>query len=78
MTGFIDRIVIDVDDLHALHGSIPLRPLHGNQITVFHGYALRIRCLEYGITIPHIRRHAICQNIDVIALAFYRQLVMRQ
>ena len=69
MTCLIHLIVIDINDIHALNQCTSFRTPHRCNIFIFQGYAIAVCSLKNFIAIACVRRHSVCQNLQVTVTA---------
>ena len=78
MTSFIDRIMIDIDHIHALDEGTPLCPLHSDQVRILQCNGSRIRGLQNLFPVIGIRINAIREHGKSIRLLRNSELLMRE
>ena len=77
VTGFIYFVVVDINDIHALHKCLTVCTLQTNNIIVFQRNTGSVCCLENLVPVSGISRLAIRQNTkNAVAALNHLQLLM--
>ena len=77
MTGLIYFVMVDINDIHALHKRLTICTLQTNDIIVFQRNAGSVCCLENLVPVSGLGRLAIRQNtMDSVAALNHLQLLM--
>ena len=78
MACFIDGIVVDVNNIHALNHSTAIRSLRAYQIIIFNGNAVSVCILQYLVTVCGISRYAVSHNLQHLTVKLHFQFLMRK
>ena len=76
---FVDLVVMDVHDIHALDEFLSVSSLHANDVLVMERDAVRVCALENTVTVVALGRLTVCKYHEAfLVLVFDRQRSMRQ
>ena len=71
MAGFVNFIVIDIDDVHPFHQCLPLRALHLDNVLVLQSHTCTMRAFQHFVPVWHFCGTTVRQNRNTAILLFH-------